>query len=69
MVNRAVSPTPISVRIKDACRLAGIGRSKLYKVIKADNGSGMHTQMSIYLLLDRTHAEGRSVAFGVALES
>jgi excisionase family DNA binding protein len=27
------SPTPITVRIKDACRMTGIGRSKLYLLI------------------------------------
>ena len=26
-------PTPITVRIKDACRMTGIGRSKLYLLI------------------------------------
>lgn len=27
------TPTPITVRIKDACRMTGIGRSKLYLLI------------------------------------
>lgn len=27
------SPAPIAVRIKDACRITGIGRSKLYLLI------------------------------------
>ncbi|MDQ4419032.1 helix-turn-helix domain-containing protein [Sphingobium sp. DEHP117] len=27
------SPSPITVRIKDACRMTGIGRSKLYLLI------------------------------------
>ncbi len=27
------SPAPITVRIKDACRITGIGRSKLYLLI------------------------------------
>lgn len=27
------APTPITVRIKDACRMTGIGRSKLYLLI------------------------------------
>jgi len=27
------SPAPITVRIKDACRMTGIGRSKLYLLI------------------------------------
>lgn len=27
------SPKPITVRIKDACRMTGIGRSKLYLLI------------------------------------
>ena len=28
-------PEPIAVRIKEACRLTGIGRSKLYELIAA----------------------------------
>lgn len=28
-------PAPITVRIKDACRMTGIGRSKLYLLIAA----------------------------------
>lgn len=34
----AESPTaiPITVRVKEACRLTGIGRSKLYELIAAD---------------------------------
>jgi len=28
-------PVPITVRIRDACRLTGIGRSKLYELIAA----------------------------------
>lgn len=28
--------TPITVRVKEACRLTGIGRSKLYELIAAD---------------------------------
>lgn len=28
-------PEPLSVRIKEACRLTGIGRSKLYELIAA----------------------------------
>ncbi len=27
------APSPITVRIKDACRMTGIGRSKLYLLI------------------------------------
>ena len=27
---------PITVRVKEACRLTGIGRSKLYELIAAD---------------------------------
>jgi len=27
------APEPLSVRIKEACRLTGIGRSKLYELI------------------------------------
>lgn len=27
------TPSPITVRIKDACRMTGIGRSKLYLLI------------------------------------
>lgn len=27
------SPSPITVRIKDACRMTGIGRSKIYLLI------------------------------------
>lgn len=27
------SPAPITVRVKDACRMTGIGRSKLYLLI------------------------------------
>jgi excisionase family DNA binding protein len=39
---RATSPTepptaiPLTVRVKEACRLTGIGRSKLYELIAAD---------------------------------
>ena len=29
------APTALTVRIPDACRLTGIGRSKLYEVIRA----------------------------------
>lgn len=28
-------PAPLSVRIKEACRMTGIGRSKLYELIAA----------------------------------
>jgi len=28
-------PMPITVRVRDACRLTGIGRSKLYELIAA----------------------------------
>ena len=31
----APAAEPIAVRIKEACRLTGIGRSKLYELIKA----------------------------------
>lgn len=29
------APEPLAVRIKEACRLTGIGRSKLYELIAA----------------------------------
>ncbi|BBE33311.1 helix-turn-helix domain-containing protein [Sphingosinicella microcystinivorans] len=29
------APRPITVRIPEACRITGIGRSKLYELIKA----------------------------------
>lgn len=29
------APCPITVRIPEACRITGIGRSKLYELIKA----------------------------------
>ena len=29
------APQPITVRIPEACRITGIGRSKLYELIKA----------------------------------
>jgi excisionase family DNA binding protein len=32
-VAEAGHPTPITVRIREACRLTGIGRSKLYELI------------------------------------
>jgi excisionase family DNA binding protein len=32
-VTAETSPKPITVRIKDACRMTGIGRSKLYLLI------------------------------------
>lgn len=32
-MNLDPSPAPITVRIKDACRMTGIGRSKLYLLI------------------------------------
>jgi excisionase family DNA binding protein len=37
-ISPAESPTaiPIAVRVKEACRLTGIGRSKLYELIAAD---------------------------------
>ena len=40
MTERAVSddpraPLPFTVRIREACRLTGIGRSKLYELIAA----------------------------------
>jgi excisionase family DNA binding protein len=28
--------TPLTVRVREACRLTGIGRSKLYELIAAD---------------------------------
>jgi len=35
VVDAARAPTPITVRIPEACRLTGIGRSKLYELIAA----------------------------------
>jgi excisionase family DNA binding protein len=32
-MNDVQAPAPITVRIKEACRLTGIGRSKLYMLI------------------------------------
>ena len=29
------SPLPLTVRVREACRLTGIGRSKLYELISA----------------------------------
>ena len=29
----SVAPEPLTVRIKEACRITGIGRSKLYELI------------------------------------
>jgi excisionase family DNA binding protein len=31
----AQQPMPITVRVREACRLSGIGRSKLYELIAA----------------------------------
>lgn len=31
----ATRPMPMSVRVREACRLTGIGRSKLYELISA----------------------------------
>lgn len=31
------APRPITVRFPEACRMTGIGRSKLYALIKADD--------------------------------
>lgn len=31
----SVLPLPISVRVKEACRLVGIGRSKLYELMSS----------------------------------
>jgi len=30
-----LATTPLTVRVREACRLTGIGRSKLYELIKA----------------------------------
>lgn len=37
-ISPAESPTamPITIRVKEACRLTGIGRSKLYELIAAE---------------------------------
>jgi excisionase family DNA binding protein len=32
---REAVPMPLTVRVRDACRLTGIGRSKLYELIAA----------------------------------
>jgi excisionase family DNA binding protein len=32
---RNAAPTPLAVRVREACRLTGIGRSKLYELIAA----------------------------------
>lgn len=55
--------TPITLRIPDACRLTGIGRSKLYELIKAGEieiikiGSITLVPMaSLYALVGRTPA-------------
>jgi excisionase family DNA binding protein len=34
-IAEAAQAMPITVRIRDACRLSGIGRSKLYELIAA----------------------------------
>jgi excisionase family DNA binding protein len=35
VINGARAPMPIAVRVREACRLTGIGRSKLYELIAA----------------------------------
>ena len=35
-VQDELQPMPIAVRVREACRLSGIGRSKLYELIPAD---------------------------------
>lgn len=35
IVTAPSAPTPLAVRIPEACRLTGIGRSKLYELIRA----------------------------------
>ena len=35
VVQDAREPMPITVRVREACRLTGIGRSKLYELIAA----------------------------------
>ena len=35
VVRDAPEPMPITVRVREACRLTGIGRSKLYELIAA----------------------------------
>jgi excisionase family DNA binding protein len=35
LVDHALGPAPITVRVREACRLTGIGRSKLYELIAA----------------------------------
>ena len=32
---RSAASTPLAVRVREACRLTGIGRSKLYELIAA----------------------------------
>lgn len=34
-IGSATSARPLAVRIREACRLTGIGRSKLYELIRA----------------------------------
>ena len=34
-IRQAHPPMPITVRVREACRLTGIGRSKLYELIAA----------------------------------
>jgi excisionase family DNA binding protein len=34
-IQEALLPMPITVRVREACRLTGIGRSKLYELIGA----------------------------------
>jgi excisionase family DNA binding protein len=36
MIDEASAPMPITVRVREACRLTGIGRSKLYELIAAE---------------------------------
>ena len=50
-VAEAYQPMPITVRVREACRLTGIGRSKLYELIAAGEIWNSGTLVALLRLL------------------
>lgn len=68
--------SPITLRIADACRITGIGRSKFYELIKAGEievikvgAITLVPMTSIQTLLDRYQPSASEQAFGMRLNA
>lgn len=68
--------SPITLRIADACRITGIGRSKFYELIKAGEievikvgAITLVPMTSIQTLLDRYRPSASEGAFGMRLNA